>query len=130
MTILLDTQIAVWSIFRTDRLSRAARAVIELADDPVLSMVSIWEIAMKFAIGARSPDAMPVSGARALQEFERAGYRLLSVTPAHAAAVDALPRLHGDPFDRLLIAQAKAEPARFLTADARLAHYGDMVIIV
>lgn len=72
---------------------------------------------------------MPLSGREACRTFEEAGYRLLPVTPEHAVAVDALPRLHGDPFDRLLVAQALIEPLHLLTRDARLADYGALAII-
>lgn len=58
------------------------------------------------------------------------GLNLLSITGEHAAAVDRLPPIHGDPFDRLLIAQALTEPLRLLTADATLARYSDTVILV
>ena len=94
-----------------------------------VSAVSIWEIAIKFALRKRT-GAPPFSGAVALEAFLAAGYRMLNVTPQHAAAVEALPHLHADPFDRMLIAQALHEPLRLLTADAALARYSDMVIEV
>lgn len=59
-----------------------------------------------------------------------AGYEMLSVSPSHAAAVNALPDIHGAPFDRILIAQAITEPARLVTTDRRLAEYSDTVILV
>lgn len=73
---------------------------------------------------------VPISGGDALQYFLGAGYEMLAVSPEHAAGVDTLPGRHGDPFDRILVAQAIAEPLRLLTADARLAEYSDTVILV
>ena len=69
-----------------------------------------------------------VSGEVALDAFLTAGFQMLNVTPQHAASLDGLPPLHGDPFDRMLIAQALSEPLRLLTADRALAAYGAMVI--
>ena len=130
MRILLDTQVAIWALIDTKRLSAPAVALIgEETNDVFVSAVSVWEIAIKFALRKRT-GGPPFSGAVALEAFVAAGYRMLNVTPQHAAAVEALPPLHGDPFDRMLIAQALHEPLRLLTADTTLARYGDMVIEV
>jgi PIN domain nuclease of toxin-antitoxin system len=126
--ILLDTQIAIWAPTDTKRLSDRARALIaDQANDVFVSAVSVWEIALEFALGKRS-GAPPFSGAVALDAFTAAGYRMLNVTAHHAAGVENLPLLHADPFDRLLVAQALLEPLRLLTADAALAGYGALVI--
>lgn len=60
--------------------------------------------------------------------FQRFGYELLSITPRHAAAVETLPPHHGDPFDRLLVAQALTEPLRLVSHDPAIARYGELVI--
>ena len=73
---------------------------------------------------------MPYSGSKALERLILAGYDLLPITPEHAAEVDHLPPHHGDPFDRLMIAQARLEPLRLLTHDTKLAAYGDFVMVV
>jgi PIN domain nuclease of toxin-antitoxin system len=73
---------------------------------------------------------MPVSAEQARAYFEQAGYGLLDITPAQVVAVDALPKLRADPFDRILIAQALMVPLRLLTRDARIARYGGVVIAV
>ena len=73
---------------------------------------------------------MPISAREALGYFHGAGYALLDIAPAHAVAVEALPVLHADPFDRILVAQALTVPLRLLTRDARVAHYSDTVIMV
>jgi PIN domain nuclease of toxin-antitoxin system len=130
LKILLDTQVAIWALTDTKRLSAAAIALIaDETNDIFVSAVSVWEIAIKFALGKRI-GAPLFSGAVALEAFLAAGYRMLNVTPQHAAAVETLPPLHADPFDRMLIAQALHEPLRLLTADAALVRYSDMVIEV
>lgn len=73
---------------------------------------------------------MPISAAEALRYFSAAGYVLLNITPEHAAAVETLPPLHADPFDRLLVAQALTEPLRLLTHDSAVAHYSDSIMLV
>ena len=73
---------------------------------------------------------MPVSGNEALHYFRQAGYRLLSIEPEHAVAVEGLIGHHQDPFDRLLVAQALAEPMRLLTHDATVARYSDTIILI
>jgi len=68
-------------------------------------------------------------GAEAAKAFSEAGFAMIHVTAKHAARVETLPLIHGDPFDRLLIAQAVQEPLWFLTADAVLTTYGELVIL-
>jgi len=92
-----------------------------------VSTASIWEIAIKHALGRGD---MPVSGTRAAELCALAGYRELPVTWRHAAGVDGLPPLHADPFDRILVAQASTEPMRLLSRDAAVAGYGAMVLPV
>jgi PIN domain nuclease of toxin-antitoxin system len=128
MKILLDTQIAIWALTDTRRLNGRAKTLIaDYANDVFVSAVSVWEIAIKFALGEWA-SAPPFSGEVALDAFLAAGFQMLNVTPRHAASLDGLPPLHGDPFDRMLIAQALSEPLRLLTADRALAAYGAMVM--
>jgi PIN domain nuclease of toxin-antitoxin system len=125
---LLDTHIALWALTDDARLSARARALIEdPANQVAVSAASVWEIAIKHGLGRGD---MPVSGGAALNWFRQAGYDLLPVTPDHAAAVEALPDHHRDPFDRLLIAQATSEPMRLITRDPLVALYGGAVIQV
>ncbi|CAM5511197.1 hypothetical protein ATER59S_03839 [Aquamicrobium terrae] len=81
----------------------------------------MWEIAIKHPLGR--PDAPPLSGYEAIAEFEAAGFSLVDVTPSHAAFVERLPLLHGDPFDRIMLAQAILENMQFVTFDRHLARY-------
>jgi PIN domain nuclease of toxin-antitoxin system len=128
MRVLLDTQIAIWALTDTRRLNERAKTLIaDYTNDVFVSAVSVWEIAIKFTLGKRA-SAPPFSGEVALDAFLAAGFQMLNVTPRHAARLDGLPPLHGDPFDRMLIAQALSEPLRLLTADRALAAYGAMVL--
>lgn len=128
MRLLLDTQIALWALTDSPRLGRLAHDLIaDPANEVYVSTASIWEIAIKHALGRGD---MPVSGARAAELCARAGYRELPVAWRHAARLDTLPPLHGDPFDRILVAQAEVEPMRLLSRDATVASYGAMVLPV
>jgi PIN domain nuclease of toxin-antitoxin system len=126
--LLLDTHIAIWALTSRDRLSKTARALIADPENAIwVSAASIWEISIKFAIGKK--DAPPFSGKDAISNFREAGYFLLDITAAHAATVGELPLIHGDPFDRLIIAQALSEPMRLVTHDTRLGGYSDTIIL-
>ncbi|HVY33990.1 MAG TPA: type II toxin-antitoxin system VapC family toxin [Caulobacteraceae bacterium] len=131
MRLLLDTHIALWALVDDSRLpQRATELITDPANTIAVSAASVWEIALKHALGRGGPNAMPLSGREAMTYFAQAGYDLLPISPEHAAAVETLPSLHADPFDRMLVAQALAEPMRLLTHDAVLARYGDMVLKV
>ena len=95
-----------------------------------VSAISVWEVAIKWALRKGRPDDMPVSGQSFLNELERALIAPLAIQPRHAAALDDLPMIHGDPFDRLLLATAKQEGLTLLTHDANLISYGDFVALV
>jgi PIN domain nuclease of toxin-antitoxin system len=119
--LLLDTHIALWAVTRSPLLPASAAALILEADEVWVSAASVWEIAIKHAL-ARGD--MPVSSAVARHAFSEAGFKWLDITAQHAAAVEALPPVHRDPFDRLLVAQAQTEPLILVTADAAWAAYG------
>ncbi len=122
--ILLDTHLLLWAVAEPRKLPPAARKRIEEAD-VFVSAASIWEVSIKVALGTLAADP-----AELLAEIEPAGFSLLSVTGEHAAAVARLPPVHADPFDRMLVAQAKTEPLLLLTNDAALADYGECVELV
>jgi PIN domain nuclease of toxin-antitoxin system len=129
--ILLDTHIALWAIADDPRLPAGARELIADAENAiVVSAASIWEIAIKHALARGGPNDMPISGRDALRYFSSASYELLAITAAHAAAVERLAPRHGDPFDRLLVAQALSEPLRLLTHDEEVAKYSDAIVLV
>jgi PIN domain nuclease of toxin-antitoxin system len=126
--LLLDTHVFLWAITANPRLGEAAFAMIrDPKSHPVVSAITILEIAIKHQL---QREAMPIPPKRAIELCESAGYELLPVLPTHAAAVSDLPRHHGDPFDRLLIAQALTEPLRLMTRDRIVATYSDTIILV
>jgi PIN domain nuclease of toxin-antitoxin system len=126
--LLLDTHIALWAVVDSPRLSAKARELILApATEVYVSAATIWEIAIKFVLGRGS---MPISGANAADCFTRAGYFRLPMTWDHALAVESLPLLHADPFDRMLVAQSLSEPMFLLTSDGTLPAYGDTVLMV
>lgn len=128
MNLLLDTHVALWAIADSPRLSDQARRLILTPRATIwISAASIWEIAIKHGLGRGD---MPISGEEAVRYFRAAGYQFLPVEPEHAAAVEDLPRHHHDPFDRLLIAQARVEPMRLLSHDPMQARYGDFVTLI
>ena len=130
MRLLLDTHIAIWAALDSPRLPPTARAlIVDTSNALYVSAATIWEIAIKHAL-KRSVAAMPLSAAEALSCFREAGYALLPITPDHARAVEDLPARHGDPFDRMLVAQAITEPLRLVTQDPVVAAYGEMVLHV
>ncbi len=127
MRILLDTHIALWAVTGSPRLAAEAVDAILAAEEVFVSTATLWEIAIKHAIGKGD---MPVSAAQALQAFKSAGYGLLDIKPEHAVRVEQLPPIHKDPFDRLLVAQALVEPMRLITRDASVARYAEAIMLV
>jgi PIN domain nuclease of toxin-antitoxin system len=129
MRLLLDTHVALWAIADSPRLSETARRLISDAENQVIvSAATIWEISIKHALGRGGPNAMPIPGSQAAAYFREAGYEVLAISAAHAAAAEELPPIHADPFDRMLVAQAMNEPLRLLTADSRVLRYSDAII--
>jgi len=123
--LLLDTHIFLWAVAGSASLKPAARRLIESADQVFVSAASIWEVAIKASLGKIEADANELAAA-----IDPSGFIELPVTAAHGAGVAALAAHHGDPFDRLLLAQAMAEPLRLVTADEVLARYSDLVVLV
>lgn len=131
MRLLLDTHIALWAVSNDARLPAKARALLDRGDAEIfVSAVTLWEIAIKYPLRRGGRQEMTVSAADARRYFRNAGYTLLDMTPAHAVAVEDLPPHHGDPFDRMLVAQALTEPLRLITADEALRPYSDTVVVV
>lgn len=125
MRLLLDTHILLWAITAPERLEAPARtAILDTDNDVLFSAASIWEIAIKAALQRADFKINPET---VLAEALDLGFVELPVTSATAARVADLPLLHRDPFDRILVAQAIAEPAILYTADTRLPAYSDLV---
>jgi PIN domain nuclease of toxin-antitoxin system len=124
MRLLLDTQVFIWAVTGGRALKTSARRAMEDADQVFVSAASIWEIAIKARLGKIDADLGEL-----VRAIESSGFHELPVRSAHAAAVAELPLHHADPFDRLLVAQAMAEPLKLLTADRVLAEYTNLVIL-
>ena len=121
MKLLLDTQILLWAAGQPERLSAAARKQLSNPKNELLfSAASLWEITIKRSLGRDDFRVEPRLLRRGLLDN---GYIELPVTSEHAVSIDALPNLHKDPFDRILLAQALTEGITLLTADAQLARY-------
>ncbi|WP_175871757.1 MULTISPECIES: type II toxin-antitoxin system VapC family toxin [Burkholderia] len=124
MRLLLDTHIFLWIVTNDPRLSTRARRLISAADERFVSSASIWEAAIKAGLGKLDIDV-----GKLIRAIGASGIRELPVRAVHGAAVRDLPHHHRDPFDRLLVAQARHEPLRLMTADAHLARYGLSLVL-
>lgn len=128
MKLLLDTNVFIWLMTNPARVRRQADVLGDPANDLLVSAVCAWEIAIKNALG-RFP--LP----EAPESYVPGGVRYLGATPVaishqQALGVAALPLLHGDPFDRLLVAQALQLGATLVTGDAKLAGYPCEMLLV
>lgn len=125
MRLLLDTHVFIWAVTGSAQLKADARALLVAAERVYVSAASIWEIAIKSRLGKIEGDVGSF-----VEAIAASGFQELPVTARHAAAVSGLPLHHADPFDRLLLAQAFAEPLRLVTADHALAKYGGAIEFV
>jgi PIN domain nuclease of toxin-antitoxin system len=121
MKLLVDTHLLLWSADRPEELSKAA---LDLLADPenilFFSAANIWEISIKNTVRRKD---FPVDPGVFRQNLLANGYIELAITSEHAIAIQALPPLHKDPFDRILIAQATVEGITLLTSDRQVAKY-------
>jgi len=128
MRILLDTHILLWTMTNDHRLSARARGLLEQEElDLYFSPISISEISVKHRL---HPDEMKFDGTETRHSFLEAGFSELPYTSSQAATMDLLPMHHRDPFDRMLIAQAKASGMKIMSHDDRFPAYGDCVLSV
>ena len=127
MRLLFDTQLVIWWEMGSSRLPLELRTLADEAEVVFVSQVSLWEIAVKLSIGKLRLNIERFAG-----NVEKHGFEWLIIKNAHLLAVAALPIVddHRDPFDRLLVAQSYSEPLLFLTADKRLARYGETVRVL
>ena len=125
MRLLLDTHIFLWAVTGSSFLKPPARRIMQGADQVYVSAASIWEIAIKARLGRIDAEVDAL-----VQAVDASGFLELPVRAMHAAGVAKLPLHHTAPFDRLLIAQAIAEPLKLLTVDATLARYSDLIVLV
>lgn len=122
MRLLLDTHVLLWALDESPLSAEAQRLIESTSTTVCVSAASAWEIGIKKALGKlRCPDDLE-------EQLRLARFVPLPVTIAHGLEVGALPALHGDPFDRLLVAQARTERMTLVTRDERLADYGIPVV--
>jgi PIN domain nuclease of toxin-antitoxin system len=123
--LLLDTHLVLWWLSDDERLSAQARTrIADTANFPIVSAATAWEIAIKRALGKIRLEGNLETAVR------EQGFGILPVTFAHAAEVFALPPIHRDPFDRMLVAQARVENLQLLTQDANILRYPANVVEV
>ncbi len=121
MRYLLDTHILLWAVAQSYLLSPAMSDVLADGQNSIyFSVINLWEMAIKSSLPRRD---LKIEATVARREALAYGFRELQVTAEHAFAVRFLPAIHKDPFDRLLIAQARAEGLQLLTADAQIQRY-------
>jgi PIN domain nuclease of toxin-antitoxin system len=119
--LLLDTHLLIWAAADDAALPDEARTAIEDTDNTLyFSVASIWEIVIKSALGRAD---FQIDARVLRRNLLDAGYEELSIEAQHAFEVAALPRLHKDPFDRLLVGQAMAEGIVLLTHDDQIKRY-------
>ncbi len=132
MRILLDTHIALWAIADTSKLSNKVIKLLEKESNEIFySIASIWEVAIKHIT---KPENMPVSEEEFVQLCEDTGFTRLPIEAEHIFLLKTLSRpsdapKHNDPFDRLLITQAKYENLLLLTHDSQFLYYGEKCVM-
>jgi PIN domain nuclease of toxin-antitoxin system len=124
LNLLLDTNIVLWWLADSPRLSESTRELILKSPAVYVSAATTWEIEIKMALGKlEAPENLE-------DELSASHFVPLAITVAHSIAAARLPRHHDDPFDRMLIAQANAESLILLTSDKRLGEYSSEVHVV
>ncbi len=132
MKILIDTHIAIWAVLNDSKLPERAKDIILDEENEIFySTASVWEITIKHML---HPDKLRINGDLLAKGCEDNGYMALPVFNKHVSALETLERLenapqHNDPFDRIMLAQAKAENLMSLTHDSLIPYYGEAFII-
>jgi PIN domain nuclease of toxin-antitoxin system len=117
--ILLDTHALIWAVEDNPKLGVVARQrLIDRDNDILFSIVSIWEILIKVR-----KQRLHLDWRKVIAVAQEAGFQRVGVEPAHMQFLHTLPLSHGDPYDHLLIAQALAEDAAFMSLDRNVPHY-------
>lgn len=128
MNLLLDTHILLWAAGQPDRLPEECRdLLVTPSNNLIFSAASLWEISIKSGLGRSDFNVDP---ARLRRMLLLNAYRELAVCSEHAVAVSSLPLLHKDPFDRMLITQARTEEMLLITSDSLVAAYGEGIRLV
>lgn len=133
MKLLLDTHIAIWAIENNPRLPKKALLLIDdRGNDIYYSTASAWEVAIKHAI---RPNSMLMSGDEFMSYCEASGFWEFPISGGHVRALESLSRpdgapKHNDPFDRIMLAQAKQGGMLFLTHDHLMGDYGEECVLL
>jgi len=128
MKLLLDTHILLWAAGQPEKLSQSAEKLLSTPDNALFfSSASLWEIVIKRGLGR---DDFKVDPVRLRKMLIAHGYTELPITAEHALKVETLPLLHKDPFDRMLLAQARTEGMLLLTVDASILQYRESTMSV
>jgi PIN domain nuclease of toxin-antitoxin system len=126
--LLLDTHLLLWTAGKPARLPNEARALIETPENELFfSSASLWEVVIKRGLGRDDFKVDPRLLRRGLLDN---GYSELPIGSEHVVAIDNLPAVHKDPFDRILVAQAQVEGITLLTADPTVARYPGPIRLV
>lgn len=119
MKVLIDTHIALWSIYDSDMLSSlSSRILADPVNEVFVSVASAWEIEIKHSIGK-----LDVTSEDFISDCKAMGFNLLSISEKYISALSRLEKGHRDPFDRMLLAQSVSEGMHFLTEDSKLLEY-------
>ena len=119
-SVLLDTQILLWLRLSPQKLTEVERSAIESASQRYVSAASLWEIAVLLGLGRiRAPSPEAEASLLAVPP----GFELLGITPEHCRSYQSLPLRHRDPFDRMLISQARVEEATLIARDRAMSGY-------
>ena len=128
MKLLLDTQLLIWAANNPEKLpKKAEKLVADLTNELFFSAASIWEVSIKYGLNRAD---FQVDPGILYQGLIASGYKEIPVSSFHAVVVSDLPLLHKDPFDRLLIGQARVEGVTLLTCDEKIAAYSPSIMLV
>ncbi|MDE7342167.1 MAG: type II toxin-antitoxin system VapC family toxin [Lachnospiraceae bacterium] len=132
MKLLLDTHIILWALDDNPKLTGRARdLILDVENDIYYSSASIWETTIKYMA---KPDKICISGSRMSDLCREMGYRMLPIMDEHIKALETLVyhnryQVHNDPFDRIMLAQAKADGLKFVTHDSKIPFYEESCVI-
>lgn len=125
MRLLLDTNVLLWTLAGSPKIQPVSQLILAPESEVFVSTASLWEIAIKTAIGKLTADLTEIR-----QAVAASGLLELSIHGEHVETIATLPMHHKDPFDRMIVAQAITEPMRLLSGDRQLAVYTELVHLV
>lgn len=123
MRLLLDTHVVLWWLADDAGLGGDVKDMIDTEIDVFVSAATLWEVSIKTSLGKLGPVDLP-------ERILASGLRELPMTAMHSIAAGRLPRIHRDPFDRMLVAQARAQTLTLVTRDEQIAKYDVSLLLV